>query len=124
MLYDRFVHHHHIDNLLWVWNPSARTNPIIGRYANYYPGPQYCDVLALDVYGAFRRRYHDELAGLANGKPIALGEVGRVPTPILLQDQLAWVWFMVWADRLDGNDLSDLQAVFRSPQTLSRGEAS
>jgi mannan endo-1,4-beta-mannosidase len=122
MLYDRFVHYHHIDNLLWVWNANARSNPLIGHYRDYYPGPQYCDILAVDVYGAFRRRYHDRLAALANGKPIALGEVGQVPAPPVLINQPAWAWFMIWADRLDRNNLEDLRAIFHSPGTLSRGD--
>jgi mannan endo-1,4-beta-mannosidase len=35
---------------------------------------------------------------LAGDKPIALGEVGRVPTPEILRGQPRWIWFMSWGD--------------------------
>ena len=39
-LFDRFVHVHHLNNLVWVWNvnsPSENAGPI----ASYYPGAEY-----------------------------------------------------------------------------------
>jgi mannan endo-1,4-beta-mannosidase len=74
------INTHHLDNLIWVWNSNAPTGGNAGPYADFYPGPRYCDILATDVYGEFKQSYHDDLAVLANGKPIALGEVGRVPS--------------------------------------------
>lgn len=122
MTYDRMVNHHHLDNLIWVWNPNAPNAKTSGPYADYYPGPAYVDILAADVYGEYKQSYHDDLAALANGKPIALGEVGRVPTIETLQAQPKWVWFMVWADLLRVSKPETVQALFRDSRTKSRGD--
>jgi len=40
------------------------------------------DILATDVYrGGFARDDYDRLLALSGGKPVALGEVGGMPTP-------------------------------------------
>jgi len=121
MLYDRFVNVHHLDNLLWVYNSNAPTGGNVGSYADFYPGPRFCDILATDVYGEFKQSYHDELAELAAGKPIALGEVGRMPAPSILQAQPKWCWFMVWADMFHLTPADAMHALFDDPHTLSRG---
>jgi mannan endo-1,4-beta-mannosidase len=55
--------------------------------------------LATDVYSnQFANRDYRTLLALAKGKPIALGEVGNVPTPKLLRQQSQWTWFMYWHD--------------------------
>jgi len=53
MLFDRFVNFHGLNNLLWVWNANApRDIPKdeAFSYHHYYPGSDYVDVLATDVY--------------------------------------------------------------------------
>ena len=53
MLYERMVDYHHLDNLIWVWNanaPRVIPNDTAMAYDLYYPGHQYVDVLATDVY--------------------------------------------------------------------------
>jgi len=122
MTYDRLVSYHHLDNLVWVWNSNAPTGANAGPYADFFPGPRYCDVLATDVYGEFKQSYHDDLAALASGRPIALGEVGRVPTPAVLKDQAKWAWFMVWADLLRMSKVEVVRELFEDPHTLSRGD--
>jgi len=122
MTYDRMVNHHHLDNLLWVWNSNA-PNKNAGPYADFYPGPQYCDILATDVYGEFLRSHYFDLLELANGKPVALGEVGRVPTPAILREQPRWAWFMIWADLFDRNPVDAVKGLFNDPRTVSRGDS-
>ncbi len=57
------------------------------------------DILATDVYrGGFARKDYEGLQALAGDKPIALGEVGRLPPPEILHDQPRWTWFMLWGD--------------------------
>ena len=123
MTYDRLVNYHHLDNLIWVWNSNAPTGGNAGPYTDFYPGPRYCDILATDVYGEFKQSYHDDLAALANGRPIALGEVGRVPAPAALKEQTKWAWFMVWADLLRMSKVEVVRELFDDPHTLSRGDA-
>src|ERR1039457_773583 len=76
-MFDRLVNYHHLNNLIWVWSMDRPSQP--GReHAKYFPGIQYVDVLALDVYGNdFSQAYYDSLVSLSQGKPLALAEVGN-----------------------------------------------
>jgi mannan endo-1,4-beta-mannosidase len=123
MTYERMVNYHHVNNLIWVWNSNAPNGRNAGPFADYFPGRRYCDILATDVYGEFKQSYHDDLAVLANGIPIALGEVGRVPTADVLKQQPRWVWFMVWADLIKLSKPEIVRELFNDSRTLSRGEA-
>ena len=60
-MYDRFVHVHHLDNLLWVWNANAPA-PHILPYPECYPGHEYVDVLATDmcIGGSFHQSHYDD----------------------------------------------------------------
>lgn len=122
MTYERMVNYHHLDNLIWVWNANAPNGKNAGLYAGYYPGAAYVDILAADVYGEFKQAYHDDLATLADGKPIALGEVGRVPSLEVLKTQPKWAWFMVWADLLRMSPPDMVDALFHDPRTKCRGD--
>ena len=44
------------------------------------PGPKYADVVSYDNYQRLDDRYYQEILTIANGKPIALGEVGSPPS--------------------------------------------
>ncbi len=100
MLRQRMQEIHHLDNLLWVWNPNApRDTPgdEAGTYADYYPGGDVVDILAADVYhNDFRDSHHDDLLAMAEGRPIALGEVGHLPSQETLDRQPHWAWIMPW----------------------------
>ena len=81
------------------------------------------DVLASDVYGAYEQSHHDDLLVLAEGKPIALGEVGGLPTPEVLQAQPMWVWFMQWSDLLErSNKVEGIRALYDFPRVLTLDE--
>lgn len=100
MLYERLALHHGLNNLLWVWNahaPRDRKNDEAYPYADFYPGAEYVDMLASDVYRQdYQQSHHDDLLPLANGKPIALAEVGELPPDDVLDRQPEWVWVMPW----------------------------
>jgi mannan endo-1,4-beta-mannosidase len=116
--FDHFVHQLHLDNLIWVWSSAS---PDARGLLDFYPGPDYVDVLALDLYIGFRPDYYDQLLKLAPGKPIAMGEVGKLPTPAVLEAQPRWVWFLEWNTMLTGsNKPEQIQALYNSPRTLSR----
>ena len=118
-LYDRLVNHHHLDNLIWVWNAGAGSGP----YVAYFPGLEYADVLSSDIYGEFKPEFYNELLALAAGKPIALGEVGAVPSPAVLKEQPKWTWFMSWSDIVErGNSVEDLRATYTAPNVLTRDD--
>lgn len=98
MLFERLVHFHGLDNLLWVYNANE-VRVDIDPYELTYPGADMVDILATDVYRVgFAQHDYEQLLALAGDKPIALGEVGRMPTPEILVRQPRWTWFMVWGD--------------------------
>jgi mannobiose 2-epimerase len=127
MMFDRFVHHHHLDNLLWVWNANAPRQLIADEawaYEDFFPGLDCVDVLGADVYhNDWRQSHHDELAALGPGKVIALAEVGQVPTPEILARQPLWAWFMIWGTFVDShNSPQSIRDLYNDPRVLSHEE--
>jgi len=124
MMYDRFVNYHNLTNLLWVWNPNApRATPGDEAYAyeDYFPGLLSIDVLAADVYhNDYRQSHHEQLHELAGQKPIALGEVGKLPSPAILNEQPQWTWFMGWANFITKENSPDsVRALYNAPRVLT-----
>ena len=68
------------------------------RSADYYPGAQFADLVTMDIYGEFKQEYYDSMLELAGGKPIALAEVGGLPSPEVLEKQPRWTYFMCWSE--------------------------
>ncbi|MGD0832195.1 MAG: glycosyl hydrolase [Terracidiphilus sp.] len=122
-LYDRFVNVHHLDNLLWVWNANAPNGKNAGPIEDYYPGAQYADLLSMDVYGDFKQEYYTDILSLAGDRPIALGEVGGLPSPEVLQRQPRWSYFMVWSEYIQMHNQLDLvNSVYHAAQVLTRDD--
>jgi len=124
MTYDYLTHHHHLNNLLWVWDTNAPRD-IQGDeafdYELFYPGDEYVDILAADVYRSdYRPSHYDKLLDLAKGKPIALGEVGGLPSPGILDNQPYWEWFMSWGNLLTRSNPEDkITELYQSPRVLT-----
>ncbi len=122
-IYDRFVNVHHLDNLLWVWNVNAPNGSNAGPIADYYPGAQFADLVTMDIYGEFKQEYYTGILALAGDKPIALAEVGRLPSPEILEKQPRWTYFMCWSEWIQkGNPLDLVNAVYHAPQVLTRDD--
>ena len=124
MMYDRFVNHHKLNNLIWVWNtnaPRQLINDEAYAYEDYFPGLDYVDVLAADVYhNDYRQSHHDELVELGQGKIIALGEIGEVPKPEDLARQPMWAWFMIWGNFVDTHNTPEqIRALYGYPMILT-----
>jgi len=94
-VYNRMVNVHHLNNLIWVWNQNGPAPG--GEFYNYFPGRNYCDVVSYDNYRTLDDRYYYEIQTIADGKPIALGEVGTIPSPEVLKAQPKWTFYMTWA---------------------------
>jgi mannan endo-1,4-beta-mannosidase len=127
MMYDRYTNYHHLNNLLWIWGANGLRD--IPRdqayhYRYYYPGADYVDILGADVYHFdYEQSDYNELVNVANGKIIALTEVGELPKPEILQAQPKWAWFMVWTSWLwTDNPQGRVKEVYSLPQTLSHDE--
>jgi len=124
MLFERLVNFHQLDNLIWVWNANEMKEQV-PEYKLFYPGHDVVDVLATDVY---TQRYdednYNKLLALAEGRPIALGEVGGFPSVETLEAQPAWAWFMSWRDpdNFSWNDGESLLALFNYKKAISRQE--
>jgi mannan endo-1,4-beta-mannosidase len=127
MMYDRYVNHFHLNNLLWVWGANAPRD-IPGdeadAYKNYYPGAAYVDVLGADVYHMdYEQRDYNDLLDLAKGKLIALTECGELPTETILKAQPKWAWFLVWTDFLYKNNTKEqIQKIYNREQTLTHDQ--
>jgi len=124
MMYDYFVHHHSLNNLLWVWNPNAPIN-IPGNtaysYEEFWPGAEFVDILAANVYGDdWKQSHYDDLTMLADGKPVAVGVSVPPPSMEIFQSQDQWAWFMAWGNRiLWGNGIDRIQALSSSGRALT-----
>jgi len=125
MLYHRLTDYHHLNNLLWVWNPNnPRKHPVDKEmgYSLYYPGDEYVDVLAADVYHReWFQDTHDQLVELGKGKLVALGEVGELPTSEQLKQYNRYAWFMIWTSFTEDkyNTLDALKDIFGNERVVN-----
>ncbi|GAA1527537.1 hypothetical protein GCM10009827_050720 [Dactylosporangium maewongense] len=113
-----------LTNLVWVWNVKDVN---MGSIADYWPGPSYVDLATLDMWVKYAPSTSDYQAmlNIAGGKPIALAEVGQVPSVALLQAQPRWTYFMVWAEYLTDpayNNNAAVQNTYFNSRVLVRGE--
>ena len=123
MLYDRLVNFHQLNNLIWIFGGNE-VREKVGPYADYFPGHDVVDVLATDVYSTnYAGHDYEDLLALAAGKPIALAEVGPMPTVDILKKQSRWAWFTVWGD-LSGSwkDRAAVVAIYTSEEVLTWDE--
>lgn len=123
------VEEEQLHNLLWVWNanaPRMKPRDEAWPYREYYPGHAWVDVLAADVYGAdYRDSHHDELLEVGAGRPIALGEVGNLPPPEILERQPRWAWFMAWGNlAAKWNSAEEIRRLYAHPRVQSIGSTS
>ncbi len=118
MLYRRFTDFHGLNNLIWVYN----TNEVkegINPHAAHYPGNDFVDIIATDVYTeGFNQINYDTILELAGDKPVALGEVGQIPSTDIIRSQPRWCWFMRWAMPDDSASDKNLLEVYRSETTI------
>ena len=121
-IFDRYVNHHKLTNLVWVWSVD-RPEREDRKFADYYPGPEYFDIASLDVYGEFKQSYYDDLLKVAARKPLALAEVGQPPRIEVLAQQPGWTWWMTWAGmgggRRGAQGPNPIQALVNDPRSWS-----
>ncbi len=127
MMFDYFTQHHKLNNLIWVWDANAPRS-IPGdeafAYADFYPGNAYVDILAADVYrNDYKTSNYKELVRLGEGRPVALGEVGELPSMDTLKEQPGWTWIMPWAyHSLRKNSEEAFRSFYDSPEVLTMDE--
>jgi mannan endo-1,4-beta-mannosidase len=120
MLFERLTYFHGLNNLIWVFNGNE-VSEHVDAYTPYYPGDDVVDVLATDVYrGGFADEDYEQLLALAGERPIALGEVGYLPTPEKLRQQPCWTWFMAWGEPVgEWSDGKSLRENYECDETLT-----
>jgi len=123
MMFDRFINFHGLNNLIWVYNTNEFKEGV-DPHNTYYPGNDYVDILATDVYSeGFNQVNYDQLLALAGDKPIALGEVGNLPTLDKLEKQPRWTWFMAWGEPGGfGRDFRNILQMYGSDRVLTLEE--
>lgn len=125
MLYHRLTDYHKLNNLIWVWNPNnPRRHPVDKTmgYDLYYPGDEFVDVLAADVYHReWFQDTHDQLVELGKEKLVALGEVGELPTAEQLKSYNRYAWFMIWTDFTANkyNTIDALKDIFGNERVIN-----
>ncbi|MFD5114805.1 glycoside hydrolase family 26 protein [Streptomyces sp. NPDC058220] len=112
-----------LSNLVWVWNVKDLD---AGGMASYYPGDAYVDVVSLDAWNSNfpSATYYQTLQSIAGSKPLALAEVGKVPSPAEVAGQPKWTYFMVWAEYLTDPAFNTGQGVkntYYDPRFLRQG---
>ncbi|HTY89222.1 MAG TPA: glycosyl hydrolase [Candidatus Acidoferrum sp.] len=120
-IFDRFANYHHLNNLVWIWSVDRPSTPQ-RQFVDFFPGKKYFDIAALDVYrGDFAPAYYHDLMKLADGKPLALAEVGPPPTLAVLEQQPQWTWWMLWAEMIDTKpeSVQAMRALVDNPRSLS-----
>lgn len=117
-LFDRMVNYHKLNNLVWVWSVDRPSQP--GReFDKYYPGNEYLDILAIDIYGNdFNPTYYDGLLALSKGKPMVLGEVGNPPALDILEKQPRWAYWVIWSGMVRGTAKAEYEKQAASPRVL------
>jgi len=122
-MFDRLVKHHKLNNLIWVWSVDRPNKPEM-QFSNYYPGDNYLDVLALDVYGRdFNQTYYDSLVAISKGKPLLLGEVGNPPTLDILTSQPKWISYVIWAGMVRNTMHKEYKLLVDNPRVLSKEDS-
>ncbi len=124
LMYDRYTNYHHLNNLLWVWGANGpRDIPGDEAYAykDFYPGHTYVDILGTDIYHSdYEQKDYNELLALAQGRPIALTEVGTLPSKEVLAAQPQWTWFLVWSSWLwTDNTAQRVKELYNSGHTAT-----
>ncbi|MGO8758637.1 MAG: glycosyl hydrolase [Terracidiphilus sp.] len=125
-LFDRYVHTDRLHNLIWVWNVNSPNGVSAGPVGDYLPGAAYADVLTMDVYEPFRADFYNSMIALAGPlhKPIALAEVGTMPSLEMLAQQPRWAYFMMWSELTEElNPVDRLRTVLHAPNIVNRGDA-
>ncbi|MBQ9356195.1 MAG: hypothetical protein IJT98_02750 [Prevotella sp.] len=102
-----------VNNLIWVWT-TQNFNGNSQQYVqdtDWYPGNDYCDMVARDLYGidaAGNALEFQEIQAAYPTKMVALGECGRGSNEAALMGQAwaagaLWSHFMVWCDKGKGS---------------------
>jgi len=128
LMFKRMTEKHHLNNLLWVFNPSRAD-----ALEEWYPGDDFVDVISLNCFPnngehpSFKEDY-EALARFRGGKKVlAMSECGGLPDPdLLMKEKAGWAYFCLGTGKyiLDDkvNPTNLIQKVFTHPYVINRGD--
>ena len=126
--HDYMVYTKGLTNLIWVWNvkdvtPTTTVLTATLEYSSYYPGDRYVDVVSIDPWNyGFTPENYSATLNIAKGKPIAIGESDKLPSPTVLAAQPGWTWFLGWAELVKAsNTITEIRAVYNDCRVVNRG---
>ncbi len=121
-----------VNNLIWVWT-TQNYNGDSSKYNQdtaWYPGDQYVDMVARDLYGTdatSNLREFTEIQKAYSKKMVALGECGKdgdkafASIPTVWSAGAKWSWFMPWY----GSNMPDTawwKSAMSNPNVISRSD--
>lgn len=122
MLHDYMTKVKKLDNLIWIWDMQD-FNSLEHDVKVYNPGDEFWDVAALDVYdnrSGYAESKYLIMKSVAHGKPIAIGECNKLPSPEILTKQPEWTFFMGWSElEFSENTIADIQAIHNAGNILT-----
>lgn len=107
LMYDRYVNHHGLHHLIWVYTVGD---------PGWYPGDGYVDIVGMDIYpsspdAGMAWEWQETQSRHEGVKLVALSESGIVPDPNKIRAEgVWWSWFSVW----NGHFIRDTDPVFLS----------
>ena len=94
-MFHYYTQHHHLDNLVWVWNSPLPEG---------YVGDDCCDIISRDMYpaphahGAFEQKLTELRCITDADKGAAIAETGVIPdADELVRLHTPWLWYMTWS---------------------------
>lgn len=126
LMFDRLVHHHQLNNLIWVWTSDAAGNAI-----DWYPGDEYVDIIGMDIYPGENQHNSqyvsfDKMKEIYQGrKIIALSECGSIPDiNQMFRYGDTWSWIMPWNGPMTRDEKHNgaefIKTVMSNPHILTR----
>lgn len=120
LMFDYYTFHHHLNNLLWVWNCPL---------AEGYPGDEYVDIISMDIYlpeyakTDYAKEYNKLISETTKKKVVALAEVGYIPDiKMLAQSHTPWAYYMTWSKEFcigeQYNKTTDLKSMYSSDYAI------
>jgi mannan endo-1,4-beta-mannosidase len=123
------THERGLDNLLWVYSPSAQSDQL-----RYYPGSDVVDVVGFDAYTADlpsdARLAYEQL--VSTGKPFGIAEYGpcgpeSLPEPFDYSRLIDWIrldfpqtaFFIAWRDHWGLNRNANVKQLLDDPWVLN-----
>ncbi len=102
LMYNRYVNHFQMNNLIWVFNSNKQ---------ECYPGDDVADIISCDMYPKphCHTDHTEELQQLQKitkaEKLYAIAEIGTIPdVRAVIEKGLSWSWYMTWSNEFGKTD--------------------